>query len=67
MQKVWLFEIAGNKIIREIGLDENENTILLLPNEKYPRGLFGDSNISFNTSDLIGIDKKEFESKWTNK
>lgn len=65
--KIWLFEFNGDEIVREIGLDKNENTIFSLPDKKYPRGLFGDSPISFNRQDLMEISKKEFEEKWNSK
>ena len=62
--KIWLFELKGDDIVREIGLDENENTIHTFPDKKFPRGLFGDSPISFNSLDLVEISKDEFENKW---
>lgn len=65
--KIWLFEIKENEIIREVGIDNEEKIIFKLPNKEYPRGLFGDSPVSFNISDLIEITKDEFEKKWEEK
>lgn len=62
--KVWLFEFEEDDIIREIGLNEKGDTVFSLPDKVYPRGLFGDSPVSFNRHDLIEISKKEFEDKW---
>jgi len=64
--QTWLFEFKDRLITREIGLDENGLVLLTLPDREYPRGLFGDSNISFDFNDLIEISQEEFETKWNN-
>jgi len=60
----WFFEYRDRLITREIGLDKNGLVILTLPDKEYPRGLFGDSNISLDFNDLIEISREEFEVKW---
>jgi hypothetical protein len=62
----WLFEYKDRQITREIGLDEIGQVILTLPDKEYPRGLFADSNISFDFNDLIEISQNEFETNWNN-
>ena len=63
----WLFEFKKDKIVREIGINKLGETIITIPNDSYPHGLFGDSNIEFNYNDLIEIDENEFETKWNQK
>ncbi|MBN2893691.1 MAG: hypothetical protein JXL97_17610 [Bacteroidales bacterium] len=63
----WLFEFKKDNIVREIGIDKLGKTIITIPNDSYPNGLFGDSNIELNHNDLIEITENEFETKWKNK
>lgn len=69
--KSWLIEIDNETGIpeREIGLDENGNTILKMP-YKVNRGYWTDNNLLledfkrlFNVSE---IDKSGFETRWKN-
>lgn len=65
--QTWLFEYKNNEINREIGVDKNGLVVFTLPDKNYPRGLFADSNISFDLNDLIEISQEEFEMKWNYK
>lgn len=67
LAEIWLFEFDGDEIKREIGLDKDNRVVNALPDLNHPRGLFGDSPVSFNISDLDEITKEEFESKWVEK
>ena len=61
---IWLFEYKDRQITREIGLDKNGLVLLTLPDKDFPRGLFGDSNISFDFNDLNEVSREEFGLKW---
>ncbi|MDO6391582.1 hypothetical protein Q4E40_15705 [Pontibacter sp. BT731] len=62
--QVWLFEVDSQEIKREIGLDKNNRVVFALPDKNCPRGLFGDSPVSFNLEDMEVITKEEFEAMW---
>ena len=74
--KYWLLEFAYNdwnykyEIQREIGLDENKNPILKLPNEKNKLGYWMDEDVDYDyfkkhlkTEDLS---KEKFSTLWNN-